>query len=109
MGLDDRAGEREPEPDARARVFAAAALEGLEHGLLAPRRKSRAVVTDLHRQLLGLGPCLDPDAAAPRRVLGRVLEQVSEHAFHQQRIVLDQRQVDRQVDLHLVAGQHTLQ
>src|SRR6201999_4099330 len=96
VGLDDRAGDRQPEAGAVAVAGRVAAVEGLEDPLALARRDALAGVGDL--DLHPARPALRPhrDAAVGRRVADRVLDQVVEDALHLLRVVLGD---------HLVIGQ----
>ena len=50
--------------------------------------------------------CLDPDGRALGRVFGGIVEQVEQHLLEEHRVDVDHRQVVREVDGDVVAGEH---
>ena len=105
MRLDDRAADRQTEPDTRRRRLALAACELLEQRLFAAGGQAEPVVGDGDEKVRRDHARGDRHRAALGRVLGRVLEQVAEHALDQHRIDVDQRQTGRELGAQLVADQ----
>src|SRR6185369_16009027 len=99
MRLDDRATDRKTETHAGRGRLAHAAGEFLEYRLLLALRYTRPRVGDTDEQVVAGDLCRNRDRRTGGRVLGRVLDQVVEHALDQRRVEFDQRQIRRQANI----------
>src|SRR3989442_951783 len=77
VGLDDPAGDREPEPVSLDLALGGpGAVEAIEHAAEVLGRDARSLVGDRGGPVVALAACLDPHAAGGRRVLDGVPRQV---------------------------------
>ena len=105
VGGDDGFAHRQAQAHARRGGFAFAASEFLEDPAFGASGHAGAIVADRDAQFLVLHGRAQLDGAASRRVLGRVFQQVAEHALDQHAVAFHQRQLGQAGHRHLVRGQ----
>ena len=109
MRFDDRATDREPQPHSGDHRLGVATRELVENRTLLTRRQSWTTI--LHDDFDHVATTMRRDAnrRVGGRVLGRVLDQVEQHAFDQDAVAEDERQFCGQADLDIARRKRWLE
>ena len=100
VAFDDGAADGQAQADSAAILAAVGAEEFFEDAIFSAFGQARAVVGDVNRDMAIDGRAGDLDGGGCRRVLDGVVEQIHEHLFKGDAVHANQREIQRQIDLH---------